>query len=110
MEWKSDKSNELDRLFFTRMRNQSIEMNPCCNSPEIHLYAHKWDDNFSSGWIWCSNCKNYSHIDGIGVSSDWSNLESIDDNMLCAVPDYLEQNKANIDKFMNKAIGIHQME
>ena len=104
MKWKDDMSNELDKIFIARINNQSIETNSCCNKPELHIYAHKWDDKFSSGWIWCSQCKKYSHLDGIKLPNNWNNCELIDVDKLCAVPIYLEQNKNIIDVFMVGAL------
>ena len=99
MIWKTDSSNEFDSLFFSKINKENTNAKTCCENSEVHIYAHKWGENFSSGWIWCSKCGKYSHIDGFRLSQEWNNLDSIDEDELCDEPSYLEEHKEEIDNF-----------
>ncbi|MFV0556275.1 MAG: hypothetical protein ACK5LM_04115 [Lactovum sp.] len=79
---------------------------PICCRQEVHIFFYKWnvDDNKSSGWIWCSFCKNFEHGRFLNLNNG-ENLSEIDSQKLVYEPDYLERNKKIIDKYNNLKIG-----
>ena len=75
---------------------------PICGKKECHIYMHRHGDGQRGGlWIWCSSCRYTSHS-SYRIPSWWKNLERIDESKLVSLPDYLEENKINIDKWVNK--------
>ena len=94
--WKDDSSN-LDIVAANALLNGKFIPPECCESPEIHIYGHKYRKNSGSAWIWCSHCGAFSHLDGIPISDSWVNSEKIDFSKLTAIPIYLEKMKNIVD-------------
>lgn len=75
---------------------------PICGEKDGHIYMHRHGDGQRGGlWLWCSACRYTSHS-SYRIPSWWKNLETIDERKLVSWPDYLEENKMDIDKWVNK--------
>lgn len=101
--WKDDNSNLADVLYKLKI-GTTLEAS-CCDNPDVHFYVHRFnaDSPRGSAWVWCSNCNKYVHLDGFLLDADIPNCEKIDPLKLCAIPDYLEENKSFID-YHNKSV------
>ena len=54
-------------------------------------------------WTWCSACCHSAHVT-FRLPEWWENLEQIDFEKISSYPDYLEENKRDIDEWINKLI------
>lgn len=103
MFWKDDSTN-LSTVAYKAVAEKQITEAKCCDSPEIHIHAHKplSDENKGSAWIWCSHCGCFSHLDRILIHADWPNNKNVDIHRVCAEPKYLESVKDVVDKHLQK--------
>lgn len=78
---------------------------PECNKESVHVYLHRFDeqDEIGAAWIWCSECHSYSHV-RYKIPSVWKNCNSIDEEQLDSIPEYLDQHSKNIDQHVNQFI------
>lgn len=78
---------------------------PICGKREGHLYFHRnrTDDVRGGMWTWCSACCHSAHVT-FRLPEWWENLEQIDFEKISSYPDYLEENKRDIDEWINKLI------
>lgn len=76
---------------------------PVCGKREGHIFFNRDKKNSERGgmWVWCSVCHHSVHAT-FRIPEWWSNLELINIDKLTSYPDYLEENKACIDKWVNK--------
>lgn len=89
-----------DNLFLDR-KDYPVRC-PVCGEKEGHLfyYDHYTSLNKGAKWIWCSSCQKCSHSYAL-IPVWWKNPNFIDPDKLASVPDYLEENKNSIDKWLN---------
>ena len=105
MQWNDDNSTNYlwnyGRGFFENESLYFPQTCSVCGEHEIHFYAHKGNENDAEIWIWCSNCKRTIY----GIISDcpdwYRNYKILDFNKFGSHPQYLEENKKNIDRFIN---------
>ena len=74
-----------------------------CQNSAVHIFFYRYRKSYGGMWLWCSNCQNSSHTSGL-VPEWWANPDFISSSKLTALPDYLENNKAFIDKWVNMLI------
>lgn len=76
---------------------------PICGEKEAHLYFHKYEkeDNKGGMWAWCSACQHSAHT-MYRIPKWWENLNIIKFEELTSFPDFLESNKGEIDRWLNR--------
>lgn len=76
---------------------------PCCGQKDGHIffYKHEKSGRLGSAWVWCSNCKEYSHSRHI-ILDWWINMDLVNLEQLHARPDNLDIIKEDIDKWVNE--------
>ena len=79
---------------------------PLCNHESVHLYLHRFEDDDAIGamWLWCSNCKSYTHAQ-YRIPNIWKNIESIDENALESKTEYLDNLSKDIDDHVNRIVN-----
>lgn len=102
--WQEDDDrilNILDNFYNKKIRFPVIC--PICGKREGHIYLYKYNENNQRGglWLWCSACHHCSHSSYL-LPLWWNNLQNLDTSKLMSFPDYLEDNKINIDEWVNK--------
>ncbi|MBP1967572.1 hypothetical protein [Paenibacillus aceris] len=103
--WK-DSADTIEAIFDCIMERKAGGVPlicPVCEKEHAHYYFHKWNEKSNSGgmWIWCSNCKSFSHST-VKVPEWWKNCNEIAIEKLNSIPDYLEENKEKVDNFVNE--------
>lgn len=106
--WRDDDDkilNILDDLYAEKERFPVIC--PVCGKRDGHAYLHKHNENSQRGglWLWCSACRHTSHS-SYQLPLWWKNLDSLNTAKLASFPDYLEEHKTDIDKWVNKLKGF----
>lgn len=78
---------------------------PDCGNKEGHIYEHRYEPGKDTGgmWVWCSVCHSYGHSRA-RLPKWWKNPDFIEFGKLCHQPDYLEENKDYIDKWVNSLL------
>ncbi len=78
---------------------------PDCGNKAGHLYEHRYEAGKDAGgmWVWCSACHNYEHYRA-RLPKWWKNPDFIEFGKLCHQPDYLEEHKEDIDKWVNSLL------
>lgn len=103
--WK-DGNDKIEELYINLKKIKKFPaICPICYGNNAHVYMHVYNDKTRRGglWIWCSECYAFSHS-SIYVPEYWENCPSVDFEKLCAIPAYLEENKSDIDDWLNKSI------
>lgn len=95
--WIDDNTN-FDNLAVETVFKKKRPVAKCCSNPDFHVYGYVHSPNRGSLWAWCSNCKRFVHLDGIRFPNDFKNADGIELKHLCAIPEYLEENKQIADK------------
>jgi len=93
--WNDD-NNEIDNVLLKLTPKTTFPVEcPICGKKTCHFYMNRFDekDDHGSAWIWCSDCRNYSHFQ-YKIPCWWENCPSIDIDMLESDPDYLETKKS----------------
>lgn len=76
---------------------------PICHTESGHIFYYQHGERHAGVWVWCSHCKAYSH--GSYISPEWwKNPPFIRLDKLCHEPDYLEENAADVDKWINELL------
>lgn len=105
--WRDDNIQIMDILDNIETEKKSFfpVICPICRRQEGHLYFHrnKESDEKGSMWTWCSDCFHSAHA-MYRLPKWWRNLKEIDIKQLNNSPDYLEQNKVQIDAWVNKLV------
>lgn len=78
---------------------------PICQKRTGHIFFYRYRDSYGGAWVWCSNCRSSSHTSGT-VPDWWINPDFIDSGKLTALPDVLEIDRINIDKWVNMLTDI----
>ncbi len=107
--WQSNDDRIMD--IFDKAKSKNTEcfpiICPVCGKQGGHLYLHRYqpEDDRGGMWTWCSVCCNSMHTSA-KIPKWWQNLKTIDFDQLAALPDYLENNKADIDEWVNKLLFL----
>lgn len=99
--WEDSNDMILDLLDY--LSNDSVVFPlrcPICGSNDGHVFMFKEKDDLGSCWVWCSKCKNYSHV-RYKIPKWWQNFDKISVDDLEGKPLILEQNKNIIDSYLN---------
>lgn len=82
---------------------------PICGKKEGHLYFHRYEIDGDRGgvWTWCSACRHSAHA-SFKLPKWWKNLEVISFDKLTSFPNYLEDNKVSIDKWINELLSLNR--
>ena len=96
LQWKDDDTN-FDAIAMETILNRTTTAVKCCEHPEFHVYGYVHSNGRGGLWAWCSNCRKFTHLDGVKFPNDFSNADGIELKYLCAVPDYLESKKSIVD-------------
>lgn len=98
--WKD--SHKLLMGFNTDLKDRYPVLCPECGMNSLHKFFYRFDEEDENGsvWIWCSACQSYVHANSV-LPEGWVNPVFIDAEQLYSVPDYLEENKEDIDLFIN---------
>lgn len=97
-----DRDNRIDKVFeaiFGKAERFPIEC-PVCGLACAHIYLHRHNGYHGGIWIWCNNCRAYSHLSG-RVPVWWKNPPFIEPQKLMHDPDYLETFADAIDSWIN---------
>ena len=104
--WK-DNNDKIYELW-SRL-HQSHKRYPCqcpiCGYEAAHIYIRRYKDSDNRGavWMWCSECKEYSHCT-VCTPKWWANDDFVDLGKLLHTPDYLESIREQVDNHINKTI------
>ena len=104
--WKDDK-DEIDNLYVNLKKIKKFPTRcPVCGKNSAHLYMniHNFETRRGGLWVWCSECYTFSHS-SIYVPEYWENSLSVELEKLCAVPEYLNEIKDEIDNHANMIIN-----
>lgn len=102
--WRENDDKILKILDDLYAKNECFPVNcPICGRKDGHIYLHKHNESRQRGglWLWCSACHHTSHS-SYRLPLWWENLKVLDTAKLVGFPDYLEKNKNDIDKWVNK--------
>ena len=102
--WQEDNDKILKIIDCFYDKNKLFPVNcPICAKKDGHIYLYRHNINSHSGglWLWCSACHHSSHS-RYSLPIWWNNLNTLDTSKLSSFPDYLEENKNDIDKWVNK--------
>ncbi|GKX32282.1 hypothetical protein SH1V18_47620 [Vallitalea longa] len=106
--WRDD-DDRLDNIlnFIVHKRiSQYPLICPICSTQELNFYMHRYKEHVHKGaiWIWCSNCKYFSHF-SLVVPDWWENSNWIALEDLTALPINLESKREQISKHIKNTIG-----
>ena len=77
---------------------------PICGEKDAHIFFYKKEGSkLGSLWEWCSKCKNYSHSRYL-IPDWWINNNKIEIDSIELDLDYLDNNKAEIDNWVNELL------
>jgi hypothetical protein len=103
--WKDD-NDKINEVLFKLNEAKFPAKCPICGENDYHMYMVRFSENdkHGSSWVWCSNCKNYSHYQYL-IPENWKNMQSIDLDLLEEEPSYLETQKNEIDEYINEFLA-----
>lgn len=78
---------------------------PICGNKDGHIFFYRYKSGSDKGsmWVWCSKCRHTAHA-MFKLPEWWKNFKKVEVNRLTNLPDYLEENKKDIDEWINKLI------
>ena len=108
--WQDNNNKIIDILDNLEISNKECfpVVCPICKKKGGHLYFHRNRemDERGSMWAWCSACCHFTHV-MCRLPKWWENLEEVNVEKLTSYPNYLEENKINIDAWINKLISLN---
>lgn len=107
--WKDDNDKIEDLYVNIEKMKKFPAICPVCNKSNAHIYMQIYDNRTRRGglWVWCSECYTFSH-GSIYVPEYWENCSLIENEKLCAIPDYLNEIKDAIDNHVNVILNKHK--
>lgn len=102
--WKDDNDDILRIYTQLGLKPKFPAQCPVCNkrnSAHLYMDVHNLKTRRGGLWVWCSECHAFSHS-SIWVPNYWTNLPEVEDDKLCAIPEYLEEIKDLIDNHINE--------
>lgn len=108
--WKSDYTDndkQLDVMYLKLINGDSISFPYCCpicSHRSAHIYLYQHSIRSAGLWLWCSQCRYYSHSSIGQLPGWWINVPNIDLSDLTAEPNILEINKNMIDDHINTLV------
>lgn len=109
--WK-DHNDSVISLVFKRIEHSEYAPYTCpeCGQRSLHIYMqlHNADTRRGGLWIWCSDCRRFCHCSHY-IPLEWENASCIEPEKLCAVPDYLDKLKDEIDGHLNMQVRQREM-
>lgn len=99
--WSDDRNLIMDLL--DEGEGNFPKVCPCCGEKDGHIffYKNKEFEQLGSAWAWCGRCKEYSHSRHV-IPKWWKNMGNVELSYLHAKPDYLNEIKNDIDKWVNE--------
>ena len=105
--WKDNDDRICDIVDIINTKEIKVpEICPVCGKKELHFFLFKYPDEEKRGgaWIWCSECKHFSHFEYV-IPQWWKNYEGISFDELTSDPDLLESKKEEIDFWIKHLIS-----
>ena len=108
-----DSNDKIFDILDTVLKKEQTEFPlvcPLCGGKHAHIYMYRWKERQNKGavWVWCSKCKVCSH-GTIVIPKWWKNNIDIELDKLGSHPDYLENIKADVDKYLSKLLKAQQV-
>ena len=105
MVWTNDRSAEplvarLDDLLTDPSLSMPTGCPACHSSASLHVHANRFYEPMGGGWVWCSDCRRYSH-DRRALPQWWVNNPSVGIELEASPPTELEERAAEIDAHWN---------